>query len=184
MTLNELVSDICGQICIWLPDLKTCAPHGGRFDKEEIRRVAGRSPAVYVAVLGLGNGRETGTGELDVPVAFAAYAAAVDKGRLSRDAAALNIVECLVTNIPGQNWGHPEQVMGADPASAKNLYAGVIAQKGVALWAVAWHQNVRVGDDVFTTDLPMPQRLYLGQSPDIGQDHEADYEIIAEKEAP
>lgn len=184
MTLNDLLMSICSQIKTWLPDLKTCEPHGGRFDKNEIKRVSGRAPAVYVAVLATGRPEPVGTGEQDVPVTFAAYAVAIDKPKLSKAVAALNITELLVTRIYAQQWGRPEHVFGAGPASSRNLYSGVIATKGVALWAVTWRQTVRVGDDVFVTDLPMPSTLYLGISPEIGEGHESDYEEINEGSLP
>jgi phage gp37-like protein len=184
MTLNELTEAICTTIKTWLPELKTCTPHGGRFDGKEIARVSGRAPAVFVAVLSTGKGIEVGNGQQDVPVTFAAYVAATDQRKLARAQAALNMVEGLVSRIYQQNWGFPDRVYAAKPAASRNLYSGIIAQKGVALWAVTWPQTVRLGEDVYRTEFPMPSELYLGMAPDIGEGHEDDYRLIAGREVP
>lgn len=184
MTLNDVINSICKQIKTWLPDLKTCESHGGRFDLKEIQRISGQAPAVYVSILATGKPKEVGTGEQDIPVTFAAYVVATDRNKLPRAVAALNMTECLIVKVCGQNWGYPDQVFGAGTASSKNLYSGMIAKKGVALWAVTWQQTVRVGDDIFKTDLPMPSKLYTGLSPDIGEDNDDDYQVIENEETP
>ena len=181
--INDLLLAVCGQVKAWLPALKTCEPHEGRFDKEELKRVSGRAPAAYAAVLALGRPLVNGSGQQDVPVTFALYVATADRPNLPRRESALNIAEALVARINGQQWGGTDTVFPADAASAKNLYSGAISGKGVALWAVTWSQVVRMGDDVWAVDYPLPTRLYLGFAPDIGEGHEDDYILIAEREA-
>ncbi len=184
MMLNDLIEAICKQVKTWLPELKTCESHGGRIDKDEIKRMSGRAPAVYVAVMATGKPEEVGTGEQDVPVTFVAYVVTSDKPKLPRAVAALNMTEFLIERIYGRKWGFEDNVFSAGTAASKNLYSGKIATKGIALWAVTWSQTVRLGDDIFKATLPMPTQLYIGFSPDVGEGNEADYELASGEETP
>jgi len=172
MKLNDLLKAICNDFKGHFTELKTCEPHGGRFDHKELLKVGGKAPAIYVAALGAAKGKEVGTGEVDIPVSLAAFVVTKSESNLPSAESALNLAGELLTYIPESNWGW-EGVHGADPATAKNLYSG--GNKTVAMWAISWTQNVRMGEDAFKTDLPFPTELYVGQSPDVGDGHDGDY---------
>ncbi|BCS94613.1 hypothetical protein DSLASN_02450 [Desulfoluna limicola] len=174
MSLNDLLKAVCAEFKSHFPSLRTCEPHGGRFDLQELKRISTKAPAVFVAILGTGKVKEVGSGEVDIPVSLAAFVVTKTEGKLPCAESALNVAEGLLTRIPGSNWAC-DGVFGADPATAKNLYSGTIASKGVAMWAVTWTQKVRMGEDAFRTDLPFPSELYVGQSPNVGDGHEGDY---------
>jgi hypothetical protein len=45
------------------------------------------------------------------------------------------------------------------------------------VWCVEWHQEILLGADVWENYavVPTPQRVFIGQAPDIGLGHEGDY---------
>ncbi|MCP3943462.1 MAG: hypothetical protein GY710_18550 [Desulfobacteraceae bacterium] len=180
MILNDLLNAVCADFKVVFPDLKECKPHGGRFDKKELKRISGKAPAIYVAPIATGKAVATGTGEQDLPVSMAAFVATIDQRKLPRAVSALNLVEGLIARINDQVWGIPDLVHPAGPGAAKNLYSGEIDRIGIALWVVSWQQTVRLGEDIWKTDFPMPTKLYIGFAPDIGEGHEDDYQLIGE----
>ncbi|MCG8637057.1 MAG: DUF1834 family protein [Desulfobacterales bacterium] len=184
MTFKDLTDAICGQIKKWMPELKTCESHGGRIDKDEIKRMSGKAPAVYVAVMATGKPKEVGNGEQDVPLTLVAYVVATDKRRLSRADAALNMTQTLIERIYCQKWGFEDKVHSAGTASSKNLYSGKIATKGIALWVVTWQQTVRLGEDMFKSGIPVPKQLYIGFAPETGAEHLDDYKLASDVELP
>lgn len=178
MILSDLLDNICKELKLWFPELRECKPHGGRFDKKELKRISGRAPAIYVAPIATGKAMPTGTGQQELPLSIAAFVVTTDQRKLPRAVSALNLVQGLVTGINNQSWGMEEQIFSAGPASSKNLYSGEIDKIGIALWGVSWQQKVLVGENIWKTDLPMPAKLYVGISPDIGKGHEDDYQVI------
>lgn len=176
MVICDLRKAACKVLSGILPDLGECRPHAGRFDADELRRLSARTPAVYVAVLGIPKVANLGTAEkgLDLDLSMAAYVVTSDARGLSRDEAALNITEALVFAIDGNRWGIP----GVGPAhevKAANLYSGRLDRTGVAMWAVTWRQEVRISGAGADDDGVVPSELYYGIAPEIGAQHKDDY---------
>lgn len=174
MRLNDMINAICTELKSCFPSLTACEPHGGPIDAQELDRIAASAPAIYVAALATEKGREVGSGEVDTPVSLTAYVVTADSPSLSRADAALNLMEGLLARIAGATWGC-DGVQGVDSATAENLFTADLDLKGLAMWAVSWKQTVRLGDDVWQTDLPFPSQLYVGMSPNVGDGHEGDY---------
>ena len=68
-------------------------------------------------------------------------------------------------------------VYRASDIVADNLYGVGDAKQGVAMWAVHWTNKICL--PVVKEDGVLPSALYLSFVPDIGADHEDDYELVA-----
>ena len=168
--LTAIKTDVKGHIT----SLKACELHGGRFDRAELKRIAGRTPAIYIAALGHSRSDDPGTGERDIDLSLAAFVVTADRRGLPRIEGAINLVESLLTLIPGNRWGQ-SGVFGAAQAASNNFYSGDIDKQGVALWGVSWRQTLRLGQSAWDATGTLPTQVYLGLEPKIGLGHEKDY---------
>lgn len=177
MRLNDALRAISARLKATFPGIRECAPHPGRFDEAELKRVATRAPALFVSCLGCLTVTNPGTEQADASLALAVYIVTQSVPGLPRDAGARNLAEALVTLVPLERWG----LSGCGEAQAvraTNLYSGDVDKLGVALWAVSWQQTLRLGDSVFAADGTLPRELYLGIEPDVGIGHEPDYRLV------
>lgn len=155
MSLLDLRTAIVDEVRSGLADLirDNCLPHGGRFDKGEIRRLALKSPAVLIACLGLVNAESDGAGAVNATAAWGAFVVTTDKPQLPRDAGALVIVSALTRVVTDNRWGR-EDTGYPGKLRGDNLYSGQADGAGVALWAVTWQQTITLGAlDESTLDL-------------------------------
>jgi hypothetical protein len=143
MSTLALRSAIVSAIDDGIPTLKTCQAHGGKFDLKELMRWAVQAPAVLVSVLGGNIQREGGANVIDLRVA--AFIVTPGSSASHRDAAVLTIVDAIAALACNNAWDY-SQASAPQNIKCENLYAGDIDQKGVALWAVTWTQNVDVGE--------------------------------------
>ncbi|MBU1611242.1 MAG: DUF1834 family protein [Proteobacteria bacterium] len=154
MSLAAIREAVRSTIATGIPMLKTCDTHGGRFDAEELARMATRTPAVLVATLGFSDLTE-GQGEYRAEVRFVAFAVASDKPGLPRDKAVMAMADALSKLIPGNRWGLEESESAPQDVRADNLYSGQLNKSGVTLWAVTWRQRMMLGqamdDDTLAT---------------------------------
>ncbi|MEM7046991.1 MAG: hypothetical protein AAF442_04995 [Pseudomonadota bacterium] len=176
-TLLDLRAAMVKGIHDRIPDLKSCETHPGRFDLDELRTIATRTPALRLAILSVDRVAEIGNGETDWAVRFATFIVTLDQNKLRRDDAALNLVEGFLAILPGQAWGqdnvHP--LLPSEISGAQNLYSNRLSQHAVSIWAVTFTQRIRLGTDILATDGTLPRDLYIGQSPKIGKAFEGDY---------
>lgn len=140
---------IAGVIHDALPSLKTCEPHGGRFDLAELKRWGIKAPAVLVAITSTG-APTIGQG-IEAPVAYVIYVITKDTAVSPRDMTAINLVQGILRLLPGQDWSHPE--MGDTPfltepegVTCQNLFSTDLDSEGVAMWAVTFRQSVLLSD--------------------------------------
>jgi hypothetical protein len=141
--------------------------HSGRFDADELQRLSVKVPAIFVAVLSALPGVDTGDSTLQGDTVFSAY---ILTGGQQRDVQGWNMQEAVrvllhntVSNIPGV--AKPKQITWANILSTKTT------GKQIALNAVAWRQNILIGEqstdaEMFTggtvwPDNVVPENLYL-----------------------
>ena len=141
--IEDFLEDICSGLQSMLPQLIRCEPHAGRFDLDELKRIATRTPAVFVGWLGGPVGDPQG-GVIDAELNLVAYVVTGGSGGTARNSEARGIVETMISSIPGQRWGHDDDASPAGDLVCENMYNGKIGRHGVALWAVAWRQEVRL----------------------------------------
>lgn len=162
MLLLGLRKTAADRIGTWFPDADA-GTAAGRMTEADIKRMAVRTPAIRVAVLGLPSGEAAGNGEVDRMVAFTAYVLTTDKPKLPRDDAALAMVENLMLRLPGQRWNSADTYpVHGDAITAENLYSATLGNVGVTLWAVVWRQKVRMGDNAYPQGLALSAELYAG----------------------
>ncbi|WP_174889357.1 phage protein Gp37 [Candidatus Williamhamiltonella defendens] len=159
MKLTALRQAIMDKINAQLTELKAVAPHPGRFNLDELKRIATQLPAVRVALMGMPRVHMLETGENEAVLRLAAFVVTGDRRQLPKDEAALAIVESLLVLIPGQRWG-VTGTMDAKDVKADNLFSGQVERQGVAMWAVTWEQSVRLGKDVWDGGI-LPSTVYV-----------------------
>lgn len=168
--LTDLRQTITDAVKNWFP-AADCQTHPGRFNLAEIKRIGVKTPAIRVACLGLPTGEAVGDGEADRAVAWAAYILTTDKRGLPRDAAVIAMAQDLVLRLAGQRWNtsgvHP---VADDAIRAENLYSSDVDGHGIALWAVAWTQRVRMGDNAYPNGPVLSAEQYAGDDDEPGED--------------
>ena len=163
MKFSELRQAVIDTITTNLPDLKAVEAHPGRFNLQELKRIATKLPAVRVALMGMPATVHLDTGEKEVKVRLAAFIITGDKRQLQKDEAALAIVESLLVLVLGQRWGITGTT-AAKNVKADNLFSGNVERQGVAMWAVTWEQTIRTGEDVWGGGI-LPSRIYVNDDP-------------------
>ena len=189
---NDFLKAVAAEIKVWIPDLRTCDVHDGRFDLAELKRRTLQTPAVLVSCLGTVSVTDQGDESLNALRHWAAFILTGTLPGLTRGDGARNLVDALeililrgvlrTDEITGEQslsnrWG----LKGVGPAEqvrSQNLYGGTIDKQGVALWIVSWRQSLRLRPLQRDEDCPIPSELYLGQAPEIGAGHEADYKRV------
>lgn len=168
MRINELLEAVRAELAGLFPDLKACQVHDGKFNQAELKRIATKTPALLVALLGVTKVTDPGTEQSDAELQLAAFVVTRSSPGLDRGPAARALMEALLIHVPRTRWGLTGVSSGRD-VRAQNFYAGEIDRQGVALWAVSWRQPVRLGDSIFDDDGTLPSRLYVAFE---GEDYE------------
>ncbi len=162
--MNELLAAICADLSALLPELAVCAPHDGRFDAAELRRIAAPAPAVYAVCLGA---PRTLVAAADMQVyadlELALYVVTSDAPGLPRGKAARNLADALLVHIPRARWGL-DGIGAPEQLRADNLYSVEIDERGAALWSLSWKQRLRLGAAVEGECPPLPSELYASPS--------------------
>ncbi|HEY8136261.1 MAG TPA: hypothetical protein VIF61_00375 [Methylocystis sp.] len=140
-------------------------PHGGSFDEKEIQAFATKAPAIRIALLGFDQVSRHASGQVWLPVNFAAAIVTKDQlddgAKVTRDTAALLISNAVALAVAGNRFGlsgvkQPENLRGG------NLYSGDVLKMGVALWQVTWTSPVLLGESVDEALAAMTQLIVNG----------------------
>ena len=159
--INEVLTAIKTAVKSALPELRRCEVHGGRFDINELKRVATQTPAVLVSLLATPDVKIKETEERDIELTIALYVVTSDKPQLPRNVSIINIVEALLLLIPINDWG-VAKISEPKEISSQNLYSGDIDKHGIAMWAISFKQTVRVGVNVWLDpNGVLPSQLYV-----------------------
>jgi len=146
--LLSLRDGVAAKLRAELTQLKECVPHPGRFDLTELANHSMLSPSLRIGMLGMQRPDAVHTSETDYPFRLAAYVTTADQPKKPRDVTALEIVNYLLTTLPGRQWGGENVLpIQALTVTADNLYSSKVGNKGVSLWAVTWLQPIRLGGD-------------------------------------
>ena len=142
MSLETLRQAVVATLDAATPKQVTCAAHGGRFDLNELKRVSAKAPALFVAVLGFGDLKES-HGEYEAVVSWAAFVVTRDAPRVHRDKAAVALVDALALIVPDNTWGTDACLNTPQNVRGDNLFNSTVDKAGVAMWAVSWRQSMR-----------------------------------------
>jgi hypothetical protein len=123
--------------------------HGGAVNMDEVMRWARRSPAIFVAVLGVDEISNDGvtTGR----VRIGAFVVTKGTSAILRDTDALNLSEAVMGHASNNLWAYgnakaPKDVVG------RNLYTSALDKQNIALWAVTWTQRADLSIPADTFD--------------------------------
>lgn len=151
MSLLSLRDDVQRTIAQAVSGFAQVDTHGGRFDMDEIKRWAKRTPCCVVGILSVNSSEFDGT-QVVANVEFGAFVVTKDQKDLKRDAAAIVMTDALFATVtPLQRFGADEAVHAPTDMAAANLYNGKLDQEGIALWAFTWTQ----GYDIARFDLAL-----------------------------
>lgn len=176
--LARFLDGVCTVLKGRLPALKTCELHGGRFDVQELKRLGTHAPAIYLSAMAAPLNGELGDGRRILRMQLTAFVVAKDAPGLSRDRAALNLVEALLLMIPNNVWGLAGQCSFPQKISAQNLYSGALDKTRLALWGVSWQQGVFAGQSLWPEDGVVPSKVYVGTEPETGTPNKDSYEQL------
>ena len=174
--LAALPDLIAARIKLTLPELKTCKGQAGRFDLEALKKKSIAAPAVLISNLGFAQGEAFSGPSPSFLLELAAYVITKDTITLPRDQAAATICQTLARLIPERIWGERDLGPARDLRGIPLLTAA--SDQAVSLWAITWRQPITLTGAPLTE--PQPITLYVGQSPQIGAEHEESYTQIGE----
>ena len=164
MKLEGFRQGIVTKIKMELPELPTVEVHPGGFNLDELAGISTQLPMVRIACMGSAAVKKIDTGEKEAHLKMAAFVVTEDRQGLSKDTAAINIVEALLTLIPDQQWDI-SGTSNAENIKADNLYSGQANHQGVALWAIYWEQTTRIGVDTWRGG-SLPTDVYVAYDSD------------------
>lgn len=121
--------------------------HGGRFDIDEIKRWAKKTPCCIVGPLGVNDFKYEG-GQMVAMMEWGAFIIAKDQKDLTRHDLALVLLESMIYMINPTQRFKDDAAHAPESILASNLYNGTLDSQGLSLWAVTWVQgyDVRVFD--------------------------------------
>lgn len=134
--------------------------HGGLFDLSEINAYARKAPAVVISLAKIEAENLGGQAFGNIAVSLVVFTA--DRGGVTRDVRAIQIVEALMNILrrtPNQTWGLGGTFALRVPSdvTAQNLYNRKADNEGVGIWALVFHQLIEMstggiesGDDFLT----------------------------------
>lgn len=141
MSLVALRDSIISSIDAEIATFKAVLPHGGKFDKEELKRIALQSPAALVAVMAGPVEREGGEAMCDA--IFTVFVITKGSSQTQRETAVIALAQEVGKLAVHDSWAY-EHARAPTGVRLDNLYAGEIDRMGVALWAVSWSQYTAI----------------------------------------
>lgn len=136
---------------------------GGRLDENELKRIAMRSPAVRVAILGVDGLDNRGAPEAIFSLAAFVVCGTGRKGEAAEEGA-LALVGAVLEILEGNRFGcdasHPSSVR------AENLYSGELDAGHAALWAITWKQGLDIKNNIKSPELDDFLRCFVREKED------------------
>jgi len=172
--LDQLQQAILNKIATQFPDLQTVEDFSQARDKFT-------APACFVELTQLDAGdADPGTEQLQVSARFEAHLI-ISFRKLQAKRAIRKLAGAFSVFLRNQRWGlpvGPAQFVAAAPdeIAATGRNADHLDQYEV--WTIEWEQEVHLGQSVWKGDDTLISEIYVGYSPEIGPEHESDYQQI------
>ncbi len=163
--LNELYQTLFSGIG-QLPNVHYCGHYPSRMDAITV-------PAVLIELVELEPGTDLGTEELVLVAHFEARVIMqVNMSPEPIQALVLSVLQWLNDmNDTPDKVTKPNIKQALPDAFAPDTHA-------YQVWQIHWSQNLRMGPSVWEGEGIAPSQIWLGQSPDIGADHEPQYNNV------
>jgi len=163
--LNELYQSLFSGIG-QLPNVHYCGHYPSRMDAITV-------PAVLIELVELEPGTDLGTEELVLVAHFEARVIMqVNASPEPIQTLVLSVLQWLndMNNYPTKVT-KPNIKQALPDAFAPDTHA-------YQVWQIHWSQSLRMGPSVWEGEGIVPSQIWLGQSPDIGADHEPQYNNV------
>lgn len=118
--------------------------HGGEFTIEALTRYAKQAPAVVIGLLRADT--ENVGGGLIATVTVGVAVLAKDAPGVTRHDQALNLADATMRALRGRFWRDSLTLSAPKEIASKNLYAPKLDGLGVAMWAIAFDQELELTD--------------------------------------
>lgn len=163
--LTALTAAIIADLALAFPTLPSCMawPHLAR-------KIA--IPALFVELTELVPATDPGTEQLALTARFTAWIV-FDRSQADDHLQAANLAAAVAYRIyKAGRFG-----LAVGPARITRLGAEEFKLEliGYTVWAVEWSHELRLGDSIWDGDGIIPTEVWMGITPLIGPDHEADY---------
>ncbi len=113
----------------------TIEAHSGRFNEQEIKRLAIKTPAVFTTLLKITDAEKDNS-----TVHFASWVLYRATNKDTLGDGALNIISLLIPVIRSFNTDYSYDV---ENIQAENLYTSSLDELNITLWAVGWDVKLR-----------------------------------------
>ncbi|MEE8058992.1 MAG: hypothetical protein V3T17_14325 [Pseudomonadales bacterium] len=188
-TINTLITNIVTHIKSDFPELVACEALAGYLETTTVDTLHANTPGLYIASVGSGEMAPVETGQRDITVQLVAYLILVNAtDSLQREEDTQLLISNLLAYVGWNRWGlgnvHPAMaVESADVhgltndfqphvkdwrlgvsvlARAADIYGSDNPVSNLALWAITWEQQIRVGDDLYDdSGDTTPTHLYV-----------------------
>ena len=163
--LNDLYQSLFSGIG-QLPNVHYCGHYPNRMDAITV-------PAVLIELVELEPGMDLGTEELVLVAHFEARVIMqVNVSPEPIQTLVLSVLQWLNDmNDTPTKVTKPNIKQALPDAFAPDTHA-------YQVWQIHWSQNLRMGQSVWEGEGIAPSQIWLGQSPDIGADHEPQYNNV------
>jgi len=175
MTFSSTQSAIVDAIKKQFPRLRQCEALAGKINPDFIKRNAVYSGSCYVGVYPVGYADKTGD-VVRQRIKVAAFYIVKDASKLPAAKAALDWVETMHVWVPNNPFGL--SIKSAENVKAENLYDATKLQAGISIWVVEWEHSCILSAPA-EDDSPQIDTILASQAPDIGAEHEGDYEVVS-----
>jgi len=149
--------------------------YSGQFDGLAARKVLVKTPSVLVDFSAGSVSTKTGTEQIDIDCQFTAYCIDRLPNNLhERGQGAQTLAQEVALNVIFNQWG--QVLIGApDSIKIKPINSPYFIGNGLGVVAVSWTQTIRSGVSVWENTGVKPSSIYIGNAPNVGTGHEADY---------
>lgn len=178
-SIAQLQKLIVSGISESMPDLAVCRTFAGRFNIKELEALSTRVPAVFVSFLRTANIDDRGDDTYSADLQFAAFILTKDSRDISRQESGLNIAQSLAVLLKANQWKASGVSVPRD-INIQNLFDSAARGHAIALHAVEWRQQISLMETGLIEDGVLPTRLYTSAVPNIGLEHEDDYDLAWE----
>lgn len=137
------------------------------------------SPAVLLEAVNIKPGKKLSGGRFAIIIEFAAHcilSMKTEKVQLEIRNLATRAMQVINENRWGLDYAQLPRELSAFP--------GMFSEKlGFESWVVSWEQEFHLGDINLGDDW-LPTKVYIGEAPQIGDAHQADYILTETKPSP
>lgn len=172
--LDQLHQAILNKIAGQFPDIQTVEDYSQA-------RTRFSAPACFVELTQLDAGdMDPGTEQLQVAARFEAHLI-IGFRQLDAKRAIRKLAGAFSVFLRNQRWGlpvGPAQFVAAAPDEISGVGRNAEHLDQYEVWTIEWEQDIHLGQSIWKGDDTLISEVYVGFAPEIGPDHESNYQQI------